>query len=173
MRAVPGPRCFATRVCSLRFTYGRRIGNLHGRFRLVKDLKPDSSDRVPFAGSNSQQHCSTAPNPARPISPADIRIRFSTDEKKPVFSDRFLKMVGERGLHCSSSSALRAVAEATLSRYARLKPPSEVLILFSTDEKKPVFSDRFQKWSAREDSNLRPTGPKPVALPSCATRRFF
>ncbi len=26
-------------------------------------------------------------------------------------------------------------------------------------------------WSAREDSNLRPTGPKPVALPSCATRR--
>ncbi len=28
-------------------------------------------------------------------------------------------------------------------------------------------------WSAREDSNLRPTGPKPVALPSCATRRNF
>jgi hypothetical protein len=26
-------------------------------------------------------------------------------------------------------------------------------------------------WSAREDSNLRPTGPKPVALPGCATRR--
>ncbi len=29
-----------------------------------------------------------------------------------------------------------------------------------------------RKWSAREDSNLRPTGPKPVALPSCATRRM-
>ena len=42
----------------------------------------------------------------------------------------------------------------------------------STDEKKPAFSSRFlQIWSAREDSNLRPTGPKPVALPSCATRR--
>ena len=43
----------------------------------------------------------------------------------------------------------------------------------STDEKKPAFSSRFlQIWSAREDSNLRPTGPKPVALPSCATRRW-
>lgn len=31
----------------------------------------------------------------------------------------------------------------------------------------------FKIWSAREDSNLRPTGPKPVALPSCATRRNF
>ncbi len=59
-------------------------------------------------------------------------------------------MVGERGLLCSASKALRAVAEATLSRYARLKPPSEVLILFSTDEKKPVFSDRFLQYGRRE-----------------------
>src|SRR5262249_11380431 len=27
-------------------------------------------------------------------------------------------------------------------------------------------------WSGREDSNLRPLGPKPSALPSCATPRF-
>ena len=59
-------------------------------------------------------------------------------------------MVGERGLLCSASSALRAVAEATLSRYARLKPPLSVLILFSSDEKKPVFSDRFLKYGRRE-----------------------
>jgi hypothetical protein len=39
--------------------------------------------------------------------------------------------------------------------------------------KKTCFKKQvFQMWSAREDSNLRPTGPKPVALPSCATRRM-
>ena len=79
-------------------------------------LAPFRSDRVPFADSNSQQHCSTAPKPARPISPADIRIHFSTDEKKPVFSDRFLKMVGERGFepptHWSQTSC------ATKLRYS-------------------------------------------------------
>ena len=39
--------------------------------------------------------------------------------------------------------------------------------------KKPTQMSRLflLNWSAREDSNLRPTGPKPVALPSCATRR--
>ena len=129
-------------------------------------LAPFRSDRVPFADSNSQQHCSTAPKPARPISPADIRIHFSTDEKKPVFSDRFLKMVGERGLHCSMSSALRAVAEATLSRFARLKPPSEVLILFYTDEKKPVFSDRFLKMVG--ERGFEP--PTHWSQTSCATK---
>ena len=28
------------------------------------------------------------------------------------------------------------------------------------------------KWSGREDSNLRPLGPKPSALPGCATPRL-
>ncbi len=48
-------------------------------------------------------------------------------------------MVGERGLRFSARSALRAVADATLSRCARLKPPSEVLILFCYERKKPAF----------------------------------
>ncbi len=134
-------------------------------------LAPFRSDRIPFAGSNSPLRCSTACAPAQTSfgGPHPLFCR----RKKTCLFRQVSKMVGERGLLCSASSALRAVAEATLSRYARLKPPSEVLILFSADEKKPVFSDRFLKWSAREDSNLRPTGPKPVALPSCATRRFF
>ena len=29
-----------------------------------------------------------------------------------------------------------------------------------------------QKWSGRQDSNLRPSGPKPDALPDCATPRY-
>ncbi len=55
-------------------------------------------------------------HPTRPISPAEIQIHFSTDEKKPVFSDRFLKMVGERGFepptHWSQTSC------ATKLRYS-------------------------------------------------------
>ena len=75
-------------------------------------------------------------------------------------------MVGERGLLCSASSALRAVAEATLTRYARLKPPSEVLILFYTDEKKPVFSDRFLKMVG--ERGFEP--PTHWSQTSCATK---
>jgi hypothetical protein len=43
--------------------------------------------------------------------------------------------------------------------------------LLTLGVKKPAVKAGFLNWSAREDSNLRPTGPKPVALPSCATRR--
>ncbi|KMJ10096.1 hypothetical protein SN05_00116, partial [Serratia marcescens] len=35
-------------------------------------------------------------------------------------------VVGERGLRASLMRALRAVAKATLSRFARLEPPAEV-----------------------------------------------
>src|SRR5258708_7029126 len=31
---------------------------------------------------------------------------------------------------------------------------------------------QFEKWSGREDSNLRPPGPEPEALPDCATPRM-
>ena len=30
----------------------------------------------------------------------------------------------------------------------------------------------FEEWSGREDSNLRPPGPEPGALPDCATPRI-
>jgi len=38
-RPIPGPRCFATGVCSLRFTSGKRIRYLHGRFRTPEKSK--------------------------------------------------------------------------------------------------------------------------------------
>ena len=57
-------------------------------------------------------------------------------KKNLSFQTGFLNMVGERGLPGSASRALRAVAEATLSRCARLKPPLEVLILFLLRRKK-------------------------------------
>ena len=33
------------------------------------------------------------------------------------------------------------------------------------------YGPNFYKWSGRQDLNLRPPGPKPGALPSCATSR--
>jgi hypothetical protein len=37
-----------------------------------------------------------------------------------------------------------------------------------------IFSEEvFKKWSVMQDSNLRPLGPKPSALPSCANHRHF
>jgi len=61
------------------------------------------------------------------------------NEKSLLFQAGFSNMVGERGLRFSARSALRAVAKATLSRCARLKPPSEVLILFGYRRKKTCF----------------------------------
>ncbi|MCW0349781.1 hypothetical protein NB701_003143 [Pantoea ananatis] len=55
---------------------------------------------------------------------------------------------------------LRAVAFATLSRFARGNPPSAVLILFYSGEKKPVFADRFLKYGRRERIT-RPCGTRP------------
>ena len=31
----------------------------------------------------------------------------------------------------------------------------------------------YKKWSGRQDLNLRPSGPKPDALPGCATPRIY
>ncbi len=93
--------------------------------------------------------------------------------KKPALISRFFECGRRERMTRIFDAALRAVAKATLSRCARLKPPSEVLILVNSGRKKTCFNKQvFRMWSAREDSNLRPTGPKPVALPSCATRRI-
>ena len=35
------------------------------------------------------------------------------------------------------------------------------------------YGPNFYKWSGRQDLNLRPPGPKPGALPSCATSRLY
>jgi hypothetical protein len=35
------------------------------------------------------------------------------------------------------------------------------------------FQRVFKRWSVMQDSNLRPLGPKPSALPSCANHRFL
>ena len=43
-RAIPGPRCFATGVCSLRFTSGRRIRYLQKHLRQLTDPNQSDSD---------------------------------------------------------------------------------------------------------------------------------
>ena len=43
---------------------------------------------------------------------------------------------------------------------------------FSQDEKKrPTKDAAFLRWSGQRDSNPRPSGPKPDALPDCAMPR--
>ena len=45
-------------------------------------------------------------------------------------------------------------------------------IVFILEKKKTLeYPVLVSKWSRRQDSNLRPLGPKPSALPSCATSR--
>ena len=39
------------------------------------------------------------------------------------------------------------------------------------ERKNYEFKKRQKTWSGRKDSNLRPPGPKPGALPGCATPR--
>ena len=56
---------------------------------------------------------------------------------------------------------------------------SEVKLEFSTKDQAINYSRRNNidfinfKWSGRQDLNLRPSGPKPDALPDCATPRVL
>ena len=75
-------------------------------------------------------------------------------------------MVGERGLPGSASRALRAVAEATLSRCARLKPPLEVLILFLLRRKKTCLFRQVSKMVG--ERGFEP--PTHWSQTSCATK---
>ncbi len=106
---------------------------------------------------------------ARLEPPAEVLILIN-DRRKTCFKAGFSNGGRER-ITRILDARLRAVAEATLSSLREARTPAEVLILIN-DRRKTCFKSRFfEWWSAREDSNLRPTGPKPVALPSCATRR--
>ncbi len=82
-------------------------------------------------------------------------------------------MVGERGLHCSASSALRAVAEATLSRYARLKPPSEVLILFLQTKKNLSFQTGFKNGRRERIRTSDPLVPNQLRYQAALLADFF
>jgi hypothetical protein len=47
-------------------------------------------------------------------------------------------------------------------------------LVHGTNSRQRARQNRYPSWSGRQDSNLRPPGPKPGALPACATprRRF-
>ena len=47
-----------------------------------------------------------------------------------------------------------------------------MVIFIKLYKKKEAFASKAKKWSGRQDLNLRPPGPKPGALPSCATSRL-
>src|SRR5471030_1643917 len=72
------------------------------------------------------------------------------DEKKPALKSRFFECGRRERITCIFDAALRAVAKATLSRFARLKPPSEVLILINFGGKKTCFKSRLFECGRRE-----------------------
>ncbi len=68
-------------------------------------------------------------------------------------------------LHASSSSRFfedDACVEATRCLFTDVSLVAAVLPLNYTR----IFRYSYLKWSGRQDSNLRPHGPKPCALPS-------
>ena len=53
-----------------------------------------------------------------------------------------------------------------------MKPFFEISFTKYATKKPTLFSIGYKQWSERWDSNPRPLGPEPSALPSCATSRF-
>ncbi len=70
--------------------------------------------------------------------------------------------------------ALRAVARATFSRFARVEPPAPggSHPRWLQIQKTLLIEQGFQIWSVIEDSNLRPLRPERSALPGCANHRM-
>jgi hypothetical protein len=130
---------------------------------------------VPKINNNGSLFIEMEASARRRCACAGLQVGVKIWTKKNRSKERFFRMWSAREDDSPLRGfALRAVAEATFSRCARVEPPSpELLILVKFQTKKNRSKERFfRMWSAREDSNLRPTGPKPVALPSCATRRM-
>ncbi len=134
-RPLPSQRCLASpganglRRCSSSFysgekkpvfsdrflKYGRRERITRPSGRCLRNVVSLRSAQTSFGGSHPH---------------------FTQAKKNLSFQTGFLNMVGERGLRAPAGRALRAVAFATLSRFARRKPPSEVLILILFRRKK-------------------------------------
>ena len=94
--------------------------------------------------------------------------RFSSswipESKKPAQRAGFSNLVGDRGLLATTWLALRAVTDATFSRYARVEPlaPGGSHPRGSRKAKSPLKERAFLIWSVIEDySPLRgsPYGP--------------
>gem|GEM_PF-1858018 len=102
--------------------------------------------------------------------PSEVLILWKLQRQKgQLESWPFLKVVGERGLFpCGPLLKQRCLAALGANLLRRFSSSGSY-----RHKKASSRAGLFLKWSAREDSNLRPTGPKPVALPSCATRRIL
>ena len=60
----------------------------------------------------------------------------------------------------------------TLRRSSKLGAVRKMLgRQYPQTKKASSYADFLNNWSERQDSNLRPSGPKPDALPNCATLR--
>ena len=65
------------------------------------------------------------------------------------------------------------IKKITLTSNVRVFYNYRVQILLVIQNKKTQLYAEFSYWSGWQDLNPRPTGPKPVALPNCATPRYY
>ena len=103
---------------------------------------------------------------ARRKPPSEVLILILHRRKKTCLFRQVSKMVGERGLRAPAGRALRAVAFATLSRFARRKRPSEVLILILFRRKKTCLFRQVSKMVG--ERGFEP--PTHWSQTSCATK---
>ncbi len=85
------------------------------------------------------------------------KLSLTPKRRKPAIKAGFLKVVGEEPY----SNVRRTPLGSTSVSKLCLKPK----------RRKPAKKQAFLKWSVKRDSNPRPSGPKPDALPSCAIHR--
>ncbi len=103
---------------------------------------------------------------ARLKPPAEVLILFCYRRKKTCLFRQVSKNGQRERITWLCEPALRAVAEATLSRCARLKPPSEVLILFCYKRKKTCLFRQVSKMVG--ERGFEP--PTHWSQTSCATK---
>lgn len=107
-----------------------------------------------------------------------VPLTRSSNENTPAFAEAF-SLVGETGLagfalfRCgvlgvNSCARPRFTTLATFVSYAA-KSQNQTAFHHI---KRPAYTGLFI-WSGRQDLNLRPRGPKPRALPDCATPRLI
>ena len=119
-------------------------------------------------------------------------LPFSTDEKKPEsFDSGFLIVVGEEGfepptLWSQTRCATKLRYSPTMFRLTRPRSlikdnlnngvANEAWTRDNRNHNPGLYQLSYShhyKWSVKRDSNPRPSGPKPDALPNCAIHRLI
>src|SRR5436190_8943571 len=135
----------------------------------VAGLRPSRALRLVFF---------SLPNPGTVNSPFFFTslVANSAKASNMVLTSVFLQPHVPAMLSMICDCVIRAIIyltskfELSFKKYYRLLIILPLRLLWAKGGKTPIAQG---DWSGRQDSNLRPHGPKPCALPGCATPRYF